>query len=109
MRSFRLSHVLYMSLGSITSTGSLAICRGRKLALGRELHGEFWVDSKGREQVGILVGAEAAYVSVRKRRAAVCRGCSRGRRSHRRLACHQPSNRDFADGALGIRNITCHG
>jgi hypothetical protein len=58
----------------------------RKLALARELHGKFWVDSKGREQAGIFVGAKAVYVSMRKCRAAVCRGCGRVRRSYRRLA-----------------------
>ena len=74
-------------LGSIT-IGSLAISRVRKLALARELHGKFWVDSEGREQVGIFVGAKAVYVSMREGRAAVCRRCGGVGRSYRRLACH---------------------
>jgi hypothetical protein len=60
----------------------------RKFALFRELHGKVWVNSKGREEVGVLVGAETAKVGVREDRATVGRRRGRIWRSHRRLACH---------------------
>ena len=61
----------------------------RKLAQTRELHGKVWVNTKGRQQVGLLIGAKAAHVSVGEGGAAGgCRGRRVGR-GHCWLACHQ--------------------
>lgn len=67
----------------------LAVSRVGELALVGKLQGEVGVDSQGRQQLGVLEGAEAAHVGVGQRRAAVRRRRWRLRRSHRRLARHQ--------------------
>ncbi|KAK0577362.1 hypothetical protein LWI29_031981 [Acer saccharum] len=46
------------------------IGRMRKVALARELNGKVWVNSKGRQELGVLVATEAVQIGMRQRRTA---------------------------------------